>query len=87
MPEQYTEIMRVSLELKKSDIYMLSVEVPLTKDNENDDKKINIQAVSTAWDVINKKLIDINKAMIGDEFSTKILGRKKIDISKEVKKD
>jgi len=85
--EQYTEVMKVSIELEKTDIYLLSVEVPLTKDNKNNYEKINIQAITTAWDVINKKLINLDKALIGSAFSQKILGRKKINISEEVKKD
>lgn len=73
-----TEFIRVSIELEKSEIYLLAIDVPLNEDNKDDDKKINLQAINIAWNVINEKKIDINKAFIGSSFSNKILGRKKL---------
>jgi len=77
--EESTEFMSVCIELEKSDIYLLSVEVPITKENMNDNKKINYQAITMGWNAINNKLVDLDKASVGSSFSNKILKRIKVD--------
>jgi len=75
------EMKKVYIELTKTDIYFFAVEIP-AKENIN---KENAAAIMTAWNVINKKLIDIEAVRIGDGFQTKIL--KKELVKQEGKKE
>jgi len=69
------KVKRVSLELHKTDIYFLKIDVPEEKDPKIENKK----AIEMAWNIINGliKNIDPEKFRIGDAFMNKIL-RKEI---------
>jgi len=71
---------RVYLELSKTDIYSFSVDVPV---KENTDEE-NTTAIMAAWDIINRKLMDIEKFRKGGGFQQKILKR---ELIKEEKKE
>jgi hypothetical protein len=79
------DFFKVTLELHKTDIYLLEVEVPLDP-KDKDNKEINKRAIMIAWNVINNKLIDLEKCRVGDAFKNKLLGRKLIkNDKKEIK--
>ena len=63
------EMRKVFIELSKTDVYAFAVEVPV---KENIDKE-NTTAILTAWDVVNKKLINLESVRIGSGFLSKIL--------------
>lgn len=68
-PKEPVEMRKVFIELSKTDVYFFAVEVPV---KENIDEE-NTTAIMTAWNVVNKKLIDLESVRIGSGFLNKIL--------------
>lgn len=75
------EMRKVYIELAKTDIYFFAVEVPVKKNIDEE----NAAAIMTAWNVVNKKLINLESVQIGNGFQNKIL--KKELVKKEEKKE
>lgn len=75
------EMRKVYIELAKTDIYFFAIETPV---KENIDEE-NANAIMTAWNVVNKKLIDLKSVQIGNGFQNKIL--KKELVKQEEKKE
>ena len=70
------KLKRVYLEISKTDIYFFGVDVP----NKESISEENTEAIKLAWNVVNKKLIDLESVRIGDGFQTKILKKELIKI-------
>ena len=72
-------VKRVHLELHRTDVYYIQIDVPVDEDL----SKENNRAVQLAWDIVHKKLVDIEKFRIGDGFMTKILKKELVEINKK----
>jgi hypothetical protein len=66
---------RYYLKLEKTDIFHFAVDVP-----KNDDvNKQNLSAISFAWDIINKNLLNKDEILIGSGFSQEILKKEEVN--------
>ena len=80
------KLRRIYLELHKTDMYVMTIDVPVQEDN----RKENKMAIEMAWNVINGSFkdkdeegnlidIDTEKFRTGDGFVNKILKRELLE--------